>query len=337
MLIAILYTGEFRTCEKTIYYTKNNILLNENVHVFATIQSTNIIYSNAFIKNHMSSNLKSLTNFDKTDILWNSIQDKLLSKLSINNKIYNYLKKSGSMIEHYQIYLSYKSLLEYEFSNNIKYDYIVKLRTDVIYTQPLNFNFMKITLLDIIDNFQKINKITNESKLLSLKNIKIFFNNLLFENDKNLRNSENYANLDIHSNYDFYNLLNENEIQNENYIFEKIFNFINNGKYIITLRKNVFIVIKRDFFSEIVNLGITYGSYIKNKNILNNDNDEYWKFWWNSESQLQEICRQKNICIFDSTTILEDKSLYKYNSTNYFNENNKLLENLQCLFFICRN
>ena len=335
MLIAILYTGELRTCFKTIEYTKKNILLNDDIHVFATIQNADTIECNEFIKTHIGSNLKNLTHFNKTEIVWNFIQDELLSKMSINNSTYNYLKQSGSMIENYQSYLSYKSLLEYEKAQNIKYDYIVRLRTDIIYTQQLNFNFTKLTISDIKENLQLINNITKERNLLSLKNVKLFFNNLLFEKNKILRNSANYLNIDIHSNSDNFNIIlnciiNENKNKNENNennILENIHRFLNDGKYIITIRKNLFFLIKRDFFSEIVNLGITYGIY-------KNNIDEYW---WNSESQLQEICKQNNITIFDSATLIEDNSLYKYNYHNYFNQNNKLYEELECLLFICRN
>ena len=334
MLVAILYTGEFRTCFKTMQYTKQNILLNDDVHVFATIQNANTNECNEFITTNFGLNLKSLIHFNKSETLWNSIQDELLNKMSlpINTTIYNYLKKSGSMIEYYQLYLSYQSLLEYEKSQNIKYDYVVRLRTDVIYTQPLTFNFINLSILDIKEQLQIIKNITKETNLLSLKNIKILLNNLLVETNKILRYSANYGNIDFHSNSDNFNKIlndieNDNDVNdNENNILESIHSFLNNGKYIITLRKNVFFIIKRDWFSEIANLGITYGAYKNNNNA----------YWWNSESQLQEICLQNNITIFDSTILLEDNSLYKYNNDNYFNENNKLQEDLQCLFFICR-
>ena len=110
------------------------------------MQNANTIESNKIIKTHIGSHLKSLTHFCKSDILWNSIQDNLLNNMQINKKNYNYLKTSGSMIEYYQLYLSYQSLLEYEKSQNIKYDYVVRLRTDVIYTQPLTFNFINFPL-----------------------------------------------------------------------------------------------------------------------------------------------------------------------------------------------
>jgi len=332
MRIAILYTGEFRTCEKTIHYTKQNILLNDDVHIFAIIQSQyeNIQHDSNFIKSHMGLHIKHLTNFNKTDKLWSSIQDELLSNMPIHQCTYNYLKNSGSMIEYYQAYLAYQQVLHYEQVNNIKYDYIIRLRTDVIYTQPLTFNFLSLTTGDIINYFKIIQKHTQGPQLLSVNHIKLFFNNLLSENNKHTRFEANYSNCDIHYNSGYINnaisyILNDHI--NDYVAFEKIREIIHKGKYIITLRKNVFFVIKRNFFSQIVSLGVTYGKYIGN----NND------YWWNAESQLQEICKINEISIFDSTTLLEDKSLYDFQDNNYFNNDNNIADNLHCLFFICRN
>lgn len=332
MRIAILYTGEFRTCKKTMHYTKTNILLNDDVHIFAIIQSQyeNIDHDSNFIKSHMGLHIKHLMFFNKTNQLWNSIQDELLHNMSIHNNTHTYLKNSGSMIEYYQAYLAYQQVLHYEQVNSIKYDYIVRLRTDVIYTQPLTFDFLNLTTSDIIDNFKLIQKCTQESSLLSVSHINMFFNNILCDHNKENRLKTNYSNCDIHYNSEYINnairyILNDNV--NDYVAFKKIREIIHEGKYIITLRKNVFFVIKRDLYSRIVNLGITYGKYIGNNN----------NYWWNAESQLQEVCKVNEISIFDSTTLLEDKSLYEFQENNYFNNDNNIADNLHCLFFICRN
>jgi len=344
MRIAILYTGEFRTCETTLPYMKQNILLNDEVDVFATIQHSDSEYSERVIKTHLGSHLKQLIHFNKTDETWNLLQDDLLHKMAIHPQTHYYLKNSGSMIEYYQAFLSFNAVMNYEALNNFQYDYIVRLRTDVIYTQPLNFNFLNMTVEDIIDNFKLIQGITQEPALLTFKNLAYFFNNLLGENQhiKKNRIGATTANLDIHTNSEqLKQLLDAIGIANEqtlwtnsiwtntiwtNTIWESIRHYINKGKYIITLRKNVFYVIKREFYQDIMHLGLTYGSY------TNPDN----AYWWNAESQLQEICKVNNISIFDSTTLLEDKSLYEYNYATYFNENTSLQEHLPCLFFICR-
>ena len=67
-----------------IFYSKKNILLNNDVHVFATMQNANTIESNKIIKTHIGSHLKSLTHFCKSDILWNSIQDNLLNNIVLS-------------------------------------------------------------------------------------------------------------------------------------------------------------------------------------------------------------------------------------------------------------
>jgi len=329
MLIGVLYTGEFRTCKNTIPFMKQNILLNKDVHVFATVQSDDNQYCKTFIMNNMGDNLKHFDSFKKTDLTWESIQNELLSKMLVHPQNLYYLKTSGSMIEYYQSYLSFQQLILYEKIHNIKYDYIVRLRTDVIYTQPLTFDFLNMTVQEIKMRLTTIRDVTNDLKLLSLNNIKMFFNNLLCINNNIERVKTSYSNCDIHANSECYNNIENliNSSEDEDYCIDKLRTFIIEGNYIITLRKNVFFIVKRNLFTEVSKLGITYGTYM-------NDSNPYW---WNSESQLQEICKLNKITIFDSTTVLEDKSLYEYSRNNYISETNILNKDLECLFFICRN
>ena len=79
-------------------------------------------------------------------------------------------------------------------------------------------------------------------------------------------------------------------------------------------------------FTNISNLGITYGSEHK---MENND------YWFNAESQLDQIFIENDIDVFDSTTKLEHDSLYGYNENVYF-ENNVLKKSHEFLFFIRR-
>ena len=68
---------------------------------------------------------------------------------------------------------------------------------------------------------------------------------------------------------------------------------------------------------------------------FNKDIDNEW--WFNSESQLQIICRYNNISIFDMTPKISGLSLYNYNKNNYFDKDNNLINNPENIFFICRN
>ena len=72
-------------------------------------------------------------------------------------------------------------------------------------------------------------------------------------------------------------------------------------------------------------LGITYGDYLDDKN----------SYWFDAESQLENICATNNIDKFNSTTELEVNSLYNYHHTNYFEENWELKQD-NYSFFIKR-
>jgi hypothetical protein len=111
-------------------------------------------------------------------------------------------------------------------------------------------------------------------------------------------------------------------IQDEETFFKELENYIKNGNYVISLRKNVIYFMKREMMDTIHILGITYGKYKPENN----------NYWFNAESQFEEICCQNNIDVFNSTTPLEGNSLYNYNHNDYFDENNQLLENPYSFF-----
>ena len=170
-----------------------------------------------------------------------------------------------------------------------------------------------MTSEDVKMRLISIRNVTNDLELLSINNIKMFFNNLLCVNNHFERLKTSYSNCDIHTNSECYNIIENliNSSDDEEYCIDKLRTFIIEGNYIITLRKNVFFIVKRNLFTEVSKLGITYGTYMSESN----------PYWWNSESQLQEICKLNKITVFDSTTVLEDKSLYEYSRNNYINEN----------------
>jgi hypothetical protein len=102
-------------------------------------------------------------------------------------------------------------------------------------------------------------------------------------------------------------------------------NYLKNSNYMISFRKNVIYFLRRNLMNYIHVLGITYGDYI----------DENHSYWFDAESQLENICVTNNIDKFNSTTQLEDNSLYNYHHTNYFNENGELKQD-NYSFFIKR-
>ena len=144
--IAIIYTGEVRTIEKTMKYFKQNVLLNENVHLFAILQSNNIDYFDNFVKNQVGNNLKSLNWLNKNDNTWINTREELLRTMYTSLAWKDYLRNSGSMIEYYQMYLAFNKIIKFENIECFKYDYIMRIRCDVVLSQPIYFDFDNYTL-----------------------------------------------------------------------------------------------------------------------------------------------------------------------------------------------
>ena len=113
--------------------------------------------------------------------------------------------------------------------------------------------------------------------------------------------------------------------ENEEDFIAAAHNYLLTGNYAVTLRKNIIYFMKRSLFKKIGDLGVTYGTHIMNNN----------QYWFNAESQLEQICIENGIDIFETESHLEGESLYSYHENNYF-ENNELKKTPNCLFFIKR-
>jgi hypothetical protein len=321
--IAIIYTGEVRTIEKTIQYFKENVIINDNYHVFAVLQTNNVEYFDNFVKNNIGENLKCINWFNNHEE-WNQLQETLLSEMTtVEDNWKHYLRTSGSMVEYYQMYLAYKNIEEYEKTHNFEYDYIIRIRCDVILTHPIYFDWDLLTLNDVKSLLYEIKEINGYESIKSMDVIYIFMNSFYHKNRilcKNITFSNNISSDQLN------NILIKNDKEDDDNFVESLLDYLINGNYAITLRKNQIYFMKRKIFTNISNLGITYGAAHK---MENND------YWFNAESQLDQIFIENGIDVFESTTILEHDSLYSYNENNYF-ENNVLKKTHDFLFFIRR-
>lgn len=321
-MIAVIYTGELRTIDKTISFLKKNVVLNENVHIFATLQSEEYTLHEEKIKNILGKNCKSLNWFFKNDDLWLKTQEKMLNNIPINISYKNYIKNGGSMIEYYQLQLSYEKLALFELENGINYDYIIRCRTDTIFCQPIDFSWLSLSseeikfrlsyIKDLYENISNDKLITlfmstiiNRNLLSNIEN-----NNLLYDDSPNPKENQ-YINK---NDFLLQELLKEINI-------EKLQNYIKNGLYILTIRKNLLYIVKREFFGLIPAIGTMYGS-------LNFFKNEYW---WNAESQFRSACAYSQLSIFNYSTIFEENSLYNYKEENYFDDGKIKKEMLYCL------
>lgn len=334
--IAIIYTGEVRTIEKTISYFKENAIVNENYHVFAVLQTNNIEYFDTFVKDNIGDNLKSINWFDYTNEEWINIRETLLSQMTtVEEEWLYYLRNSGSMIEYYQMYLAYKNIEFYEKTHNFEYDYIMRIRCDVVLTHPIYFDWDSFTTDDVKSLLYEIKEINSFESIISYDVINIFMN-AIYHKNRILCKNNNFSYNQFSK--QFKNLLSKNDKDNENNedkdkekekeedFIQSLLDYLLTGNYAITFRKNIIYFMKRRLFTNISKLGITYGSEHK---MENND------YWFNAESQLDQIFIENDIDVFDSTTNTEAESLYNYDENVYF-ENNVLKRTHEFLFFIRR-
>lgn len=301
MKVAILFTGALRTIKKTMRHFKQNVLLNQDVDVFACLQN-DTQESNQSIETWIHQEIGSyLKNIQWVDITqhsdWVSIRDKMLSNLSLNPTWKEYIKNSGSIIEYYQLYLAYQKMCYYEDTHQ-RYKYIIRLRTDNIFAKPIDFHWLNWTDSEVETRINKINQELelSEIEITPLNTLKYFMATII--SDQLIQNIQN-----IICNY-YPN--NHPEIPKT---ASELNNYIKNGNYILTLRANNLYIVNRELFNFVPTLPFVYG-YLKSPH-----NDEYW---FNAEGQFQAACYFSGLTIFDYNTSFEDKSLYEYDEKRYF-------------------
>lgn len=320
MKIAVIYTGEIRTFEKTINFFQRNVLRGDsNVHVFATLQSNEKDRYGKMLFEKIGENLKSLEWLEKDDAKWLSIKHRQLEKMNIWQELKLYLSNGGSLIEYYQLKLSYQKLVEYEKNNNITYDYIVRCRTDTIFNKPIDFSWLSLSDKDIEERMSKI-PVTNVTEKL------VYFMATIVSGD--LLN--NFSDLvEIYSDSPFpqesyYLSMYDKYLRNylANTSNHNLREYINKGRYIIAIRKNLLYIVKREFFNNIPDLGERYGEY----NFFKNE------YWWNAESQFRSACAESFLSIFNYDTHSEEKSISNYREEDFFKNGEIINKNsLYCL------
>lgn len=381
--VAIIYTGQIRTLQHTLPYFIENVLSNKNhTHVFARIELPSSEeekrYYEFLVRSKMGNHLKSLEWLDRNDSKWIEIRDRQVNGSRCVSVVYDhlkdYLKSSGSMIEHYQAYLccqqikSYESFMTTESGKEYKYDFVARVRTDIVLCSPLNFEWLYMDkeviqqkvhyyksyiikeneIKENIDNdynFQKklleyfMCSLVNEKRLLKddecnkkyyscLANVNSYTTQKDKEKIFGIKNNDNNDNNSDDNNDN--NNDNNSDDNNDNNIMINIDELQN------YLWNGDYIVIFRH------NL-----VYFTSRNCFEKISTlgiEYGNYvskvdphcFWNSETQFQTICMDNDISIFNSHNKIEDVSLYEYEKSNYLDDNNKLIQRDDLFYFILR-
>jgi hypothetical protein len=314
---AVLYTGQLRTVKKTIKFFKRNILLDPDVHVFCCIENdtsqTNDELEN-WLREEMKDNLKSLIWFNLDDYPdWNKQRIENIDKMNTFGQYKHFLKCGGAVIEYFQLNLAYKNMYYFEDSNNFLYDYIIRIRPDNIVLKPIDFHWLEWTEKDVLDRFDKI-----KGELLAFKDInddftvlKYFMNTII--SDEILNNMKNN---------DAMCFLNSSKFIPSR---EQLFDYIKNGSYILTLRKNNIYIVKRQYFYLIPSLAYMYGILKAPFSCP--------LYWFDSESQFQAACYHSNLTIYNYDTHTEGESVCNYNEKRYFNDDYEVIDDK--ILYIC--
>jgi hypothetical protein len=319
MKVAVIYTGALRTIKKTMRYFKQNVLLNSDVHVFACVQNdTKQMASEmeSWIKNEMGCHLKCIEWFSlASQSNWVQHRDFLLGNMNISNHIRDYLKNSGSIIEYYQLQLAYIKMSQFEHQHGFKYDYIIRARTDTLYAKPIDFHWLNWADSEVETRLQRIKSELIDSNIEpSNSNIINYFMNTIVSDTI----IDHIYNIKCRT------------IQNRDTLpdITSFNNYIKNGSYILTMRKNLLYIIRRDLFYTLPSLGTFYGY------------QQYYNsepgFWWNAESQFEAMCYNSNITIHDYSSEYDENSLYNYNEKRYFDLDYNIL-NPYMLYCLVRN
>jgi hypothetical protein len=308
MKTAVILTGALRTIKKTIKYFKQNVLVNPNVDVFACIQndtSTSNAEWETWIRSEIGPHLKNITWFSLSEHQeWVYFRDKLLAHMHLNDGWKDYLKNSGSMIEHYQMYLSYLEMCRFEAFNG-HYSYIVRCRTDTIFGKPIDFHWINWSITDVENRMSQINlELHRAGKDITHLNTFTYFMNTILS-DSIIPNISNIVSEYLPAKH---TTIPRNP--------SELHSYIKNGEYILTYRVNLLYIVNRDLFKVVPGLPFLY-LFVNSPH-----NTEYW---FNSEEQFQAMCYQSNLTIFNYSTDYDGKSLYEYDENRYFDENYNLI------------
>jgi hypothetical protein len=298
MRTVVIFTGALRTVKKTIRYFKQNVLYN-NVDVFLCVQNDTQQPNEewaAWFKEQMGVHMKSIEWFSlAAHPEWVTHRDAILQNIQLDNGWKNYLRTSGSMIEYFQLQLANQKVCLYEQTHGFQYDYLVRARTDSIYAKPVDFHWLTWTDAEVAARVQRIREEMIQSKIEVTDRSLLQYFMATVISDTTIPNLPR-----IFADY----VLNDADrppIHVTDKPYETALNqYLKQGRYILTIRKNNLYVIRRNLFFMIPSLGTMYGLP------RSPAADDYW---FNAECQFRSACYYSGISIFDYSSLFEEKSL----------------------------
>lgn len=292
--VAVILTGALRTIRRTIRFLKRNVLYvaGDQVQVFACLQNDTSISEdewNAWFDTQIGGYLQPIEWIPKEGTAeWTAVRDRLLTGplQGVSEQWRHYLQHSGSMIEYHQLYLAYLHMCTFEAVHRMRFDWLIRARTDSIFTQPVDFRWLGWSDHGIEERMDVLRAYLSKDATAA-ERLDAMMSTLM--SDKVIPN--------------FPRILRDPRIAAGTPIPEtpaEMNRYIREGRYILTLRKNNLYVVRRDLFYLIPSLATLYGTF-RSPNA-----DDYW---FNAEGQFRDACEYAGLSVFDYSTVHEERSL----------------------------
>lgn len=150
MRTAILCVGGERSLERTIGHLKKNLLeVNQPVLFFACETETPQRFLDYFDGYKIGGSVL-IPSFRTSE--YSHILSMCLERPGLSEQVFerarnadgicwtnDYIKQSGTILQYYQLWKAWQLLLEYERVHDMKFDFCVKWRLDILITKPLVF------------------------------------------------------------------------------------------------------------------------------------------------------------------------------------------------------
>jgi hypothetical protein len=153
---AIIITGQYRSFDNIFESIVKNIIEPNNCIVFICIEGTckiqdilnrypsvkigNIIVESTFRNIEFQSILHMIRNSNRPG-LSPEVFERSRRADGINWQ-YSYVEQSGTILQYYQFWRIWQKVLEYERKNSIKFDNVMRTRTDIYLSKPINISIV---------------------------------------------------------------------------------------------------------------------------------------------------------------------------------------------------
>lgn len=308
MKTAVLFTGALRTVKKTIRYLKENVLIHTDVHVFACLQNDSHeseVEWNEWFRMELGAHIKSITWF--SDIYypsWVLEREIMLRHMPLEDGWKNYLRHSGSMVEYKQLQLAYLAMSNHEQVQSFSYEYIIRARTDTIFAKKIDFHWLSFSEEQITERLQLIEKkLLHENMDSSYPSIFSYFMSTLLSDD--LIPNLNKLLIKYLPSEAGKSLPNAAELSD----------YLRNGRYLLTIRKNLLYIVRRSFFHTIPSLASLYGTF------RSPYSDHHW---FNAECQFQGACYHAGLSSHEYSSAFEELPIAErehWKESDYFDNN----------------